>query len=107
MHVAGGLHILYIHIHAHPTTHTPPGDDAHLFLDVSDSLIVQLRCGAHLEDEPRSYIVINIKYDGQRQQEQTNEDPALMHDHVVQAFDFDPDQEQDEQPGHVQQRIHG
>lgn len=79
----------------------------HLSLDVAHALVVQLGRGAHLEDEPRAHIVVDVVDDGQRQQEETDEDPALVHDHIVQAFDSDPDQEEGQQAAEVEQRGHG
>ncbi len=70
---------------------------AHLSLDVSHALVVQFGRGAHLENEPRAHIIIHVKYNGERQQEQTHKDPALVNDHVVETFDFDPQQEHDGQ----------
>lgn len=68
---------------------------------------MQLGRGAHLEDEPRARIVVDVVDDGQRQQKEADEDPALVDDHIVQAFDSDPEQEEDQQAAEVEQRSHG
>lgn len=81
---------------------------AHLSLDVAHALVVQLGRRAHLEDEPRAHVVVDVIDDGERQQKEADEDPALVHQHVVQAFEADPEQEQHEQAAQVeQQRGHG
>lgn len=64
---------------------------AHLSLDVAHALVVQLGRGAHLEDDPRAHIVVDVVDDREGQQKEADEDPALVDDHVVQAFDFDPE----------------
>lgn len=79
----------------------------HLSLDVAHALVVQLGRRAHLEDEPRAHIVVDVVDDGQWQQEETDEDPALVDDHIVQAFDSDPDQEEGQQAAEVEQGSHG
>lgn len=80
---------------------------AHLSLDVAHTLVVQLGRGAHLEDDPRAHIVVDVVDDGERQQKEADEDPALVDDHVVQAFDSDPEQEEGKQDAEVEQRGHG
>lgn len=80
---------------------------AHLSLDVAHALVVQLGCGAHLEDDPRAHIVVDVVDDREGQQKEADEDPALVDDHVVQAFDSDPEQEEGEQAAQVEQRGHG
>lgn len=80
-------------ISIYSTVHTTLSDDpviimmmmmtAHLSLDVSHALIVQFGRRAHLEDEPRAHIIVHVEYDGERQQEQTHEDPSLVDDHVI------------------------
>ena len=79
---------------------------AHLSLDVSHALVVQFGRRAHLENEPRAHIIVHVEYDGERQQEQTHEDPSLVDDHVVETFDSDPQKEHDGQSGQVQQGVH-
>lgn len=58
-------------------------DLTHLSLDVSHALVVQFGRRTHLENEPRSRIVIRIKYNGERQQEQAHKYPPLVNYHVI------------------------
>lgn len=98
------------HTHRHGHTQTPvrvnitqvtmtPVPVAHLSLDVSHALVVQLWRGAHFEDEPRARRVVHVEHDGQRQQEQTHEDPPLVDDDVLETLDFDPQQQRDDRAG--------
>lgn len=68
---------------------------------------MQLGRRAQFEDEPGAEVVVEVEEDGEGQQEEADEDPPLVNHHVFETFDSDPQQEDEDQPRGVQQRLHG
>lgn len=80
---------------------------SHLRLDVADALGVLPRGAVEAPDGPGAQLVVDVEEDGERQEEEADEDPAVVHQHGLQPPVPHPQQQQQQPRAQRPHRRHG
>lgn len=65
-------------------------------MDVPDALGVLPRGAVEAPDGPCAQLVVDVEEDGERQEEEADEDPAVVHQHGLQPAVPHPQQQQEQ-----------